>query len=305
MIEIRRILCPIDFSDHSRRAFDHAVAMARWYGATITVLHVFSPAPVAAYAAGTVFLQPIALTALDRDLLLAQTSAFIEQERTSGVAIEAVVREGNTAAGILDQAILMDADLLVLGTHGRSGFDRLLLGSVTEKVLRRSRCPVLTVPARLPAAPASPVLYKRILCPLDFSDASLQALAYARSIAQEADATLTVLHVVSHEFEHVADLASLAYGGMTVDDFLKTREEALQKRLQEAVGGATEGCRVESMMTYGKPWREVLRIATERATDVIVMGVQGRGAADLLLFGSTTQHVVREAACPVLTLRYL
>ena len=305
MIEIRRILCPIDFSDHSRRALDHAIAIARWYESTVTALHVFSPAPVAAFGPGPVVFEPIVLTAADRDQLLADTRAFAETESAPGITIEAVVREGNTAAEILEQAASMNADLLVIGTHGRSGFERLVLGSVAEKVLRKASCPVLTVPKRLPdAVPAGPVLYKRILCPVDFSDSSLNALKYAISMAQEADGQLTVLHVVAHEFENTADMAGIVYdAGMTIGDFLKEREEALRRRLQEAVAGATEFCSVESLMTHGKPWREVLRIAAERQSDLIVMGVQGRGAADLLFFGSTTQHVVREASCPVLTLR--
>ena len=250
--------------------------------------------------------EPIVLTPVDRDQLLADTKAFVETESAPGITIEAVVREGNTAGEILEQATSMKADLLVIGTHGRSGFERLLLGSVAEKVLRKARCPVLTVPRRLPdAVPAGPVLYKRILCPVDFSESSFHALKYAISMAQEADGQLTVLHVVSHEFENTADMASIVYDeGMTIGNFLKQREEALRRRLQEAVADATEFCSVESMTTHGKPWREVLRIAAERQSDLIVMGVQGRGAADLLFFGSTTQHVVREAACPVLTLRH-
>ena len=237
--------------------------------------------------------------------MLADTKAFAEKESAPGVTIEALVREGNTATEILEQATGMKADLLVIGTHGRSGFERLLLGSVAEKVLRKASCPVMTVPRRLPdAVPAGPVLYKRILCPVDFSESSLRALKYATSMAQEADGQLTVLHVVAHEFENAADMASMVSdAGITVGSFVKQREEALRRRLQEAVATAPEFCSVESLITHGKPWREVLRIAAERQSDLIVMGVQGRGAADLLFFGSTTQHVVREASCPVLTLR--
>ena len=133
--------------------------------------------------------------------MLADTEAFAETEGAPGITIEAVVREGNTAGEILEQADSMKADLLVIGTHGRSGFERLVLGSVAEKVLRKASCPVLIVPKRLPdAVPARPVLYKRILCPVDFSDSSLHALKYAMSMAQEADGQLTVLHVVAHEF---------------------------------------------------------------------------------------------------------
>jgi nucleotide-binding universal stress UspA family protein len=304
MIEIRRILCPIDFSEHSRRALDHAVAIARWYEAAVTVLHVFSPVTVAAVGAAPVVVEPMVLAPVDRDRLLADTKAFAAVESAPGVAIEAVVREGSTAAEILEQAASMRADLLVIGTHGRSGFDRLLLGSVAEKVLRKASCPVLTVPRRLPAVPAGPVLYKRILCPVDFSESSLHALKYALSMAQEADGQLTALHVVSHEFERIPDLTDIGYDEKkTIRAFLKEREDILCGRLQEAVAGVTEFCRVESLITHGKPWREVLRLAGAGQSDLIVMGVQGRGAADLLFFGSTTQHVVREASCPVLTLR--
>jgi nucleotide-binding universal stress UspA family protein len=303
MIEIRRILCPIDFSDYARRALDHATAIARWYESTVTALHVFSPAPVTPVEPGPVVFEPIVLRPVDRDRLLANTKAFVETANP-GITTEAVVREGNTATEILEQAASMKADLLVIGTHGRSGFERLLLGSVAEKVLRKASCPVMTVPRRHPeAVPAGPVLYKRILCPIDFSDSSLSALKYAVSMAQEADGQLTALHVVEHEFEHTADMVAIYDEGLTVRDFVKEREEALRRCLQEAVGGAAEFCTVESVMTHGKPWREILRIATERHSDLIVMGVQGRGAVDLLFFGSTTQHVVREASCPVLTLR--
>jgi nucleotide-binding universal stress UspA family protein len=81
MIEIRWILCPVDFSDHSRRAIDHAIAIARWYESTVTVLHVFSPAPVAAFGPGPVVFEPIVLVRVDRDQLLVETKAFAETKR--------------------------------------------------------------------------------------------------------------------------------------------------------------------------------------------------------------------------------
>ena len=305
MIEIRRILCPIDFSDYSRRALDHGVAIARWYESTVTALHVFSSTPVPAFGPGPVVFQPLVLTNADRDQLLADTRAFVATESSPDVAIETVLREGNAAAEILAQASSMHADLLVIGTHGRSGFERLLLGSVAEKVLRKASCPVLTVPARLPdAVPMGPVLYERILCPLDFSDSSLDALQYAISMAEEADGNLTVLHVIELEFEDVAGLAGMGDDpAVTLGTFLKEREEAARRRVQEAVSGVSEYCSVTALVTHGKPWREVLRVAAEQQSELIVIGVQGRGAADRLVFGSTTQHVVRTATCPVLTLR--
>ena len=127
MIEIRRILCPVDFSDHSRRALDHAIAIARWYESTVTVLRVFSPVPVAAFGPGPVVLEPIVLTSVDRDRLLADTKAFAETESAPGITIEALVREGNAADEILEQATSMKADLLGIGIRGQSA-DSLGLG---------------------------------------------------------------------------------------------------------------------------------------------------------------------------------
>jgi Universal stress protein family len=105
---------------------------------------------------------------------------FIDAESAPGIGVKAVVREGNAASEILTEATDMKADLPVMGTHGRSGFERLLLGSATEKLLREASCPVLTVPPRhADVVPATPVLFKRILCPVDFSDCSMLALNYA------------------------------------------------------------------------------------------------------------------------------
>ena len=104
---------------------------------------------------------------------------------------------GDVHEEILAQLGAAHADLLVLGTHGRSGFQRLFLGSVTEKVIRHTTCPTLVVPPRAPDVPATtPVQFRRILCPVDFSESSLDALAYAINMAEEADGRLTLLHVV-------------------------------------------------------------------------------------------------------------
>jgi len=308
MIEIQRILCPIDFSEYSRHAVDHAVALARQYESTITALHVFPTVPVMAYAPGMPGFDPIVLTPTLRDQLLVDLKGFIDTESTPGVPMEPVIREGDPVSEILSQATDMNADLLVMGTHGRSGFERLLLGSVTEKILRKASCPVLTVPRRHPdAVPGTPVLFKQILCPVDFSDCSLEALKYALSLAQEGDAHVTVLHVIGDELEVTPD----AYGAIIMNDlesladFRKRHEDDARQRLKEAVPeSVAEYCSVETVVSRGaKPSREILRLAAEQRTDLIVVGVQGRGAVDLVFFGSTTNHVVREATCPVLTVR--
>jgi len=306
MIEISTILCPIDFSEHSRRALHHAVAIARWYESTVTVLHVYAVAPLAPFPPGSPILESAYLTPEDHTRLTGEIRRFAETARTAGVPVEIVLREGPVAREILDQAAR--ADLLVIGTHGRSGFDRLVLGSVTEKVLRKAACPVLSVPPHATDAVAhAPVAFKRILCPVDFSDCSTHALNYAMSLAQEADAGLTVLHVITYEMELTPDMSEslIAYGHLNAADFRKACEENSRERLKAAVPDAVRAyCSVDTVLTPGTPYREILRVAAEQQTDLIVMGVQGRGAADLMFFGSTTQHVVRQATCPVLTIRH-
>jgi nucleotide-binding universal stress UspA family protein len=302
MIEIQRILCPIDFSDFSRRALDHALAIARWYKATITAVHVDSSIEIVGYPAPMLGV-PAAWTFSDRDELLANLRRFVEPESAPGVSIESVVREGPAVTAILEQAAATSADLIVMGTHGASGFERLVLGSVTEKVLRKARCPVMTVPRALPeAVPARPVVFKQIVCAVDFSDCSLAALKYALSLAQEADGQLTVVHVLTSQL--VPD-AVLADQQLSVLAYQRQREDDAQRRLDQAVPATSAAyCRVESTIVRGKPWREIVGIATARQSDLIVLGVHGRGAVDLMFFGSTAHHVVRHASCPVLTLRH-
>ena len=305
MIEIRRILCPVDFSDCSRRAVDHAMTMARWYGSKVTALHVYPLPAVAAAPTGPIIFEPMLLTVEMRAQLAAELKRLLIAEAAPGVETDVMLFEGGAAAGILEQAVRTGADLIVMGTHGRSGVDRLLIGSITERVLRKAACPVLTVPpAAADAVPASPVLYKSIVCPVDFSDSSMHALEYAFSVAREADARLTVLHVTPQEFDlPVEDRGDDS--GLTIAEFFERREQQARLRLEDVVrAGRDEYCTAEPLTVRGpRPWEEILRVATDRRADLIVMGVHGRGAVDLMLFGSTTQRVIRQAACPVLTLR--
>ena len=303
MVTINRILCAIDFSEHSRRALDHAVAIARWYEASVTVVYVFSPAPVAAVGPGMTAFQPIVLTDLDYERLRNDVQSFAAAEGAPGVAIDTVLREGFPATEIVAAARDLQADLIVLGTHGRSGVERLFLGSVAERVLRRAPCPVLTVPAHQPdAVPGSVPLFKRIVCPIDFSEPSMLALEHALSMARESDATLTILHVASFSLE--PPLFEFEDTGMTVIEFRRRTAAELEARLKATVpADAGSYCHVDTVMAAGNAGKEIVRVAAEGHADLIVIGVHGRGAVDLTVFGSTTHHVVRAASCPVLTIR--
>ena len=294
MIRIAHVLCPVDFSDISQHALDHAAAIARWYEARLTLLYVFPNFPV-------VDIPSLVLGEPDRERLMAGLrgmAAAVPQQVSMDFRIE---EAAYTHEAIVAQIGATHADLLVLGTHGRSGFQRLFLGSVTEKVIRKAPCPTLVVPPRIADVPAgSPIQFRRIVCPVDFSESSLEALAYAINLAQEADAQLTLLHVV--EF-----LPVLSEAPMPPSDLSHIREGIAadaRRKLQSLIpDSAHTYCTVETAVVEGRAYREILHQATERQADLIVMGVHGRHALDQFVFGSTTHHVIRASACPVLIVR--
>ena len=298
-ITLSRLLCPIDLSDASRHALEHAVALAKWCGAQITVLHVYNiPIPPLAPAGPAVIpLQP----AVEPRQIADDVRRFCEPVVGAGVSLEVVIAEGVPAKQIVRHAEDMPADLLAMGTHGHGGFERLFLGSVTEKVIRSVRCPVLTVPPPAGPPPSGRAFFKTILCPLDFSDSSLRAAEYALSLAKEADARLILLHVIDSFFEEPPDSADAQFDS---DAYRRFLEERAMARLRAVVPeDARTWCKPEERVVYGKAHREILRVAAEASAEAIFMGVHGRGVMDRMLFGSTTHNVIRQAPCPVLTLR--
>ncbi len=303
MTHIARILCPIDFSDPSRHALDYAGAIAGWYGAAMTVMHVhqvslpsFAVGPVVAPQA----LLPVVLTDEDRDAVLRAIDAFVAEDRAAGREIEGVVEEAvNVPAAIVAKAGSLPADMIAIGTHGRTGFDRLVLGSVTEKVLRTAPCPVLSVPPRGDGAGTLAASgLTRVVCPVDFSKASDRPLRYAASLAQQAGARLTVVHVVElvPGADDIVVPEADAYRAARFDGAKTSMTKAISADIRQA-------CAIDEVLLAGTPYREIVRIAGEQQAGLIVMGVHGRSALERMFFGSTTQHVVRQAPCPVLTIR--
>jgi nucleotide-binding universal stress UspA family protein len=213
------------------------------------------------------------------------------------VAVDAEVDEDRDVAGaILARADALGTDVIALGTHGGSGFERLVLGSTAEKVTRRARCAVMTVPPPEGDGRARPVAsMDRILCPVEFSAESSRALRCAASIARTSGARVTVLHVLEIVPDPL-DAAPQAFSESRAALFQRAR--AAMARIVTA--RARMLCAVDQLVLVGKAYREILRMAAEQQADLIVMGRHGRGAIDALFFGSTTQHVMRSAECPVL-----
>ena len=296
MINIQQILCPVDFSDFSRHALDHAAAIAKWYDASLTVLHVVAPVMPPAVVPSAPLFPSIVFTPEDLNQFRDAAATFVREE-VGDIHATAVAREGSVVGEILRLAGSLPADLLVMGTHGRSGFEHLMLGSVTERIIRKAPCAVLTVPPRAPDVVPSPVVYKRILCAIDFSPSSIKALAYAASLADEADARLTLLNVVEH---HVFEPTPI-----TVDaesNVVEMRDEALQRLHDSVTDEVRTYADVRELVLSGKPYQQILKCAGDQEVELIVLGAHG-GAVGAAAFGSTTNQVVRHATCPVLSLR--
>ena len=311
MIDIKTILCPIDFSEFSHHALTHAVQLARWFEASLIVSYVY-PSPAAPPSVVFGGLGPIPpgepLTSAPlsaehvRNEALARLSALVAEVNTTGFTLTIDAHAGTPAAVILSEAERLPSDLIVLGTHGHSGFERWMLGSVTEKVLRKAGCPVMTVPPPVGDAPREALaIFKRILCAIDFSDASLKGLEYALAFAQEADAELLLMHVI----EGLPDPPDWQQPpSPAVVEYLRLSEENALTRMRAALPSEVQTwCQPHMVLTTGKPHHEILRTARERDAHMIVLGVHGRGAVDRLFFGSTTSQIVRAAPCPVLTVR--
>jgi nucleotide-binding universal stress UspA family protein len=302
MISIDRILCPIDFTEFSSRALEHAVALARWYEATLTVLHVYSVYPVANVipSLGVGGVQSLSLRESDREQILVDMRE-LASAAGAGPTVDLRLQEApDVRHEILAQAGVLQANLIVMGSHGRSGFDHLLLGSTTEKILRKARCPVMVVPRHAGDHPVVPVMpFKRVLCPVDFSDASLRAVTWALSLAQESDAELLLLHAIElpPELHELRDARDIDVGGVRA-----AAEATCLHRLRDLVPeSARTYCTVRTEVVEGSAHREIVRTARAGTFDLIVMGVAGRTGLDLTVFGSNTHAVLRNAVCPVLT----
>jgi nucleotide-binding universal stress UspA family protein len=288
----------VDFSDISRRALAHAVALGRQHEAGVTVVHVVpDPATLAAEP-----FDDARAPAPER----ARRHQWAEDVRRFTECFgeprpEVVIAEGVADAEILAAAARLHAGLLCLGTHGRSGFERWVLGSVADKVLRKARLPVVTVAPRCePPAPAGP--YGRVLCAIDLSPSSVPLAECAAGLARAAgaDALLTLLHCVEDVPE---DDTMLLRAGFELRPYRRYREEQARTRLAEmAAAVQAPGLRVESAVSSGRAWRAILHRAEEHREQMIVLGAHvGEGPAGH--FGSTTDRVIREAGCPVLTWR--
>ena len=297
----RHVLCPVDISTGSLNALALAGAIARTYGARVTALHVQPLAMPGPETPSVGFDAP----ARPREFeAVRQLTAAARDIVGTTVDLDVAVTAGEPVHSILDCANTQSTELIVMGTHGTSGFQRLLLGSVTEKVLRKASCAVLTVPPGAYVPTQAP--FTRLLAAVDFSNCSLRAAAFAAAVAIAWDATLTLLHVIEWPWHEVPETALQGVPptqAQAVVEYRRYLETSARERLEALAASAMPGNAVDTRVSFGRSYREIRDVAREEVADLIVLGVRGRGSLDLAFFGSTASHVVRSAPCPVLTIR--
>src|SRR5258708_2999088 len=291
-LKIKLILCPIDFSEFSVSAYQHALSVAEHYQAKLVGQHIVElwGHTSAGFAASAGVYEEYRQAL--RESGKKQLQEFVESHPHDEIQPELVVQTGVAADSILSLAQLQKADVIVMGTHGRRGFDRLMLGSVTDRVMRTAPCPVLV--ASKPPQGSGAVgkerghvhHLSRILFCADFSENSERALKYAISATAEYDAELTLLHVL----EGVPSRAK-------TEEALAAVAERLDK-LMPPEGRKTP--KIKTAVRIGKPYEQIVQFAGDAQIDLVAMGVRGRGALDVAVFGSTTYRVMQLGSCPVL-----
>jgi nucleotide-binding universal stress UspA family protein len=289
--DIRRILCPTDFSEFSDMAFRYALSIAQHYRGKLFVEHVVESwqHPEAAFVPAHYYVE-------FRSHLLRkgqeELQKFVENHANNGIRPEPVVDQGIAADSILAFAEAQEVDLIVMGTHGRRGFDRLMVGSVTERVLRKASCPVLAVhkPSRdfLSLREQDPIRLNRILFCTDFSENSRRALGHALSLTAEYNAELTLLHVLK-------DIP----GASIIDEAI-----AMEQLNNLIPPEKPKAGRIRSMVRKGSAYEQIIQFSLETQPDIVIMAVRGRGALNLAVFGSTTYRVIQLGPCPVLAVHF-
>ncbi|MDF0674287.1 MAG: universal stress protein [Nitrospira sp.] len=296
-----RILLATDGSHGSAAAEAYACGLAQTWGASLTVMSVleFPPGMDPDYTVNRLYLDELMKDATTK---LTDLKARVV---ALGIPVQSYVATGIPSAEVSAIAQTQEAELIVVGTRGKTGLEHILLGSTAERIVRMAPCPVLTVSMVKQRAdgssntemPNSPP--KRMLVPVDFSDCSLDALEYGALAAQRSQASLTLVHVL----EPVSYGLDFTLPRVTKREQVRTE---LTKRLSKLASALTSvGVRSDFVISGGLAADSILDAARSQLVDLIIMGTHGRRGLSHTLFGSVAESVLRRSSCPVLTVRSL
>ncbi len=296
MLSIQKILFPTDFSNASTAALGHAVMLAENFSAELTLFHV---------AVDERHLQQAHFPELEKagdeleEMIEEQLAEITGADRPRRLAVKRVVRQNpEPVEEIAKYSAAENFDLLVMGTHGRTGMAHLLMGSIAESLVRVAPCPVLTVREHMEKEEVTP--YLNILVPVDFSPHSQKALKYGIALAVNYEASLSVLHVLDVPVQPSHYQLDENLLMRMQPDIEAMTLEALQKMMKEQSPKELE---YSTACVVGRAYAEIVNHATKQDSDLIVLGTHGLSALEKFLLGSTAAKVVRHAPCPVLTVK--
>jgi nucleotide-binding universal stress UspA family protein len=296
-ISLKNILFATDFSIFAEAALPYAVAIARHYGSTLHAAHVIPDLNILVHPLAV---DPVTFESAyeaEKRAALEHMQALVPDLRS--VDHHTYIRHGNVWDALHEIITQQHIDLLVLGTHGRGGLGKLIMGSVAEELARQAPCPVLTVgpkasgqvkeefdEAAQDIRPAK-IELKQIIFAVDFNPESLAAAPFAISLAEEFQARLGMVYVIPQD--------------------LPSPSRLVLQRLEDLVPPeAALWCRPENIVKFGTPAEQILQCASERNADLIVLGVRSAkahlGSATHFPW-STAHRVIASASCPVLTVR--
>ncbi len=291
---ITRVLFATDFSACADRAMGYALSLAGIWKAELRVMTVLElyPGMDPDYTVNKMYLDHL------RSEANRQLSAVEARAKAAGQPVTMRIETGIPSQAVQTVAESIGADLLVVGTHGRTGLDHVLIGSTAERVVRMSPCPVLAVKADKGAASAAATsTIKRIVVPIDLSTCSLDALEYAVQFAKPLGATITILHAME----------PVAYGldfSLSHAKEWKEQRDYLEKRLGVLAACLTaHGIQADHVLKPGLPADSIASYVTQQKFDLMIMGTHGRRGISHVLVGSIAGAMLRHAPCPVLTIR--
>jgi nucleotide-binding universal stress UspA family protein len=300
MTNIRKILFPTDFSDCSRHALRQAVKLAKEYRAELHVMHAIVLHEDDPHDPAHHLHDPLEIRRILEELAAKRMGSLIQDHDIPDLVLTQVHRRGISAAPpIVEYAEEADIDLIVMGTHGRRGVRKLLLGSVAAEVIRMAPCSVLTVHAKGELGPAHD--FKRILVPVDFFEPSIQALAVACGLANDCGSRLYLAYVLGD----VLHPAFYNMGAMRLSDLQPEILHWAKSALKD-LANETANCsriRTDCYALEGHAAREIIRFTRNHPTELIVMASHGRMGIKHVLLGGTAEKVISGAECPVLVVK--
>ncbi|MHC4268471.1 MAG: universal stress protein [Planctomycetota bacterium] len=291
----KRVLVATDFSEYSKVAFDICLGASRCMNAELYILHTIEKLPhdyrhLLSSNVHDDMKQKLEKEAVDK------IRAMLPAERKDSDGIVPMVRFGKPFLEIIKVAKEKNVDLLAIGTHGRGGVDRLILGGVAERIVRKADCPVMVIRSR------KYVGFKRIVVPIDFSDCSRIALEYAAATARAHKSKLTILHVYEEAF--IEPYINAANSEKEANEIIREIEKVNESKYDEFLKTVDlSEVEYEKLLIKGIPETDIVETAMEQKANLVVMGTHGRTGIKHILIGSTAEEVVRTVHCDTIIVK--